>query len=278
MDEYTDDGIPRMIYGTAWKEDKTEELVRTALEEGFRGIDTANQRKHYHEAGVGEALSTALEDNPVERDDLFVQTKFTYPAGQDHRLPYDEDASPADQVRQSLDSSLDHLGTDYVDSLVLHGPSSRSGLTETDWTVWETFEELLETDQVRRIGVSNVTPAQLEELISTANQPPAIVQNRCFARTGWGRENRALCEEHGIHYQGFSLLTANQRELQSSEIREIAQEHGMTIPQVIFTFALQVGMLPLTGTTSREHMREDLACFDFELSDEEIDTVETVAR
>ena len=105
--------VPRFIYGTAWKEHRTEGLTRLALEVGFRGIDTANQRKHYFEAGVGAAIAAA----GIARDELFLQTKFTDVRGQDHRLPYDPDAPPFSseliwrQVEQSFASSLTHLGS-----------------------------------------------------------------------------------------------------------------------------------------------------------------------
>src|SRR5689334_9382243 len=112
---------PTFIYGTAWKEDRTEGLVLEALDAGFRAIDTANQRKHYYEEGVGRALRQKL--GSIARDDLFIQTKFTFRDGQDDRLPYDPKASVAEQVAQSFQSSLSHLGLDRVDSLVLHGPS-----------------------------------------------------------------------------------------------------------------------------------------------------------
>ena len=114
--------VPTFIYGTAWKEDDTGRLVRMALDAGFRGIDTANQRRHYHEAGVGEALAEAFAAGVLRREDVFLQTKFTYVGGQDHRLPYDPRAPLATQVEQSFASSLQHLGVDYLDSYVLHGP------------------------------------------------------------------------------------------------------------------------------------------------------------
>src|SRR5688572_3904647 len=114
--------VPPLLYGTAWKEDATSSLVAQALEAGFRGIDTANQRRHYHEVGVGEALKAAFVQG-LDRDALFLQTKFTYVHGQDHRLPYDPKAPPAKQVEHSFASSLEHLGTDRLDAYLLHGPS-----------------------------------------------------------------------------------------------------------------------------------------------------------
>lgn len=129
--------LPDFIYGTAWKEERTAALTEMALRAGFRAIDTANQRRHYFEAGVGQALAAAYRAGIVTRAELFLQTKFTDAQGQDHRLPYDPEASLSEQVAQSLASSLDHLGTDYVDSFVLHGPSSGYGWTEDDAEVWE---------------------------------------------------------------------------------------------------------------------------------------------
>ena len=99
------------IYGTAWKEERTAALTELAIRAGFRAIDTANQRRHYFEEGVGQGLSAAYRAGIVSRADLFFQTKFTYQGGQDHRLPYDPAASFSEQVAQSMASSLEHLGT-----------------------------------------------------------------------------------------------------------------------------------------------------------------------
>lgn len=268
---------PPFVYGTAWKEDDTRRLTRLALERGFRAIDTANQRKHYHEAAVGEALRSADADDVVDLDDLFIQTKFTYAAGQDDRIPYDRNAPFAEQVEQSFESSLDHLGVERVDSYLLHGPSTRSGLGDADWEVWRTMEELLESGRVGAIGVSNVSAEQLETLVEGADRPPNYVQNRCFARTAWDRRVREICVDRDIVYQGFSLLTANRRELKSDAVTKIAERHDRTVPQVVFRFALQVGILPLTGTTDREHMDQDLDCTQFRLEEDEARTIERVA-
>src|SRR5438552_18911209 len=114
--------FPTFLYGTAWKEEQTEPLTYLALEMGFAGIDTANQRKHYDEEGVGKAIKGFLDAGSNQREDLFIQTKFTFAQGQDHRKPYDANARYATQVRQSFESSLRHLGLNYIDSYILHGP------------------------------------------------------------------------------------------------------------------------------------------------------------
>ena len=196
--------LPAFLYGTAWKEDRTAELTRAALDAGFRGIDTANQRRHYVEAAVGEAI------RPAERARLFLQTKFTSVDGQDHRPPYDPDASPAEQVAQSLASSLEHLRTDHVDSFLLHGPSLPDRFSGADLEAWRTMDEQRRAGRTRLIGVSNVSRPHLEELLAGAGPLPAIVQNRCLARTGWDRDVRSFCRDHGIVYQAFSLLRRRQ--------------------------------------------------------------------
>ena len=268
--------IPSFMYGTAWKKEATKQLVELAVASGFRAIDTANQLIHYDEALVGEALQ-ALEKKGIRRDTLFLQTKFTSAGGQDQRTPYDPSADLTTQVRQSFDSSLTHLCAEYVDSYVLHGPHQRRGLGEADWEVWAAMEGLYQSGETKMIGISNVTAGQLTELCEQANVKPMVVQNRCFAVLGWDREVREICQAHGIIYQGFSLLTANRAVLADPEIGTIAQRLGTGSAQVIFRFAMQIGMLPLTGTTSEQHMKEDLQAEQLALSTEEIRRIETIA-
>ena len=269
--------MSNFLYGTAWKENETERLTTLALEAGFRGIDTANQRRHYFEAGVGAAVSGAIARGLVRRDELFLQTKFTYRDGQDHRLPYDPKANVATQVRQSFASSLEHLQVESIDSYILHGPSQRHALGAIDQQAWQAMEELQQSGLARKIGISNVALDQLDELCARAKVRPAFVQNRCFARAGWDGEIRAFCRSNGIAYQGFSLLTANVRELAHPHFRRILDRVGRTPAQIVFRFAQQVGMIPLTGTTDVNHMREDLEVFHFELSEDDVRVIENIA-
>lgn len=269
--------VPTFIYGTAWKEEKTAELTAQALAVGFTGVDTANQRRHYFEAAVGEALAVAMASGRA-RADLFVQTKFTYPAGQDHRLPYDPRATVAEQVAQSFASSLDHLGITYVDSYVLHGPSRRVGLAPEDLEAWRAMEALHQAGTARLLGISNVARDQLEELWDKATVKPKVVQNRCFAVTGWDHEVRAFCADHQVLYQGFSLLTANPQVLQSDRVRALAARRQKTPAQIVFRFALQAGMVALTGSSSRAHLAQDLAAYDFALDLDEVADIARMAR
>jgi diketogulonate reductase-like aldo/keto reductase len=266
--------VPAFLYGTAWKEQRTEELTRLALREGFLGVDTANQRKHYVEAAVGDALAAAIAAGEVGRDDVFLQTKFTAIGGQDGRLPYDPDADTETQVRQSAAVSREHLRTDVIDSYVLHGPSFRHGVAREDAAAWRAMEALHDAGTVRLLGVSNVSAEQLAAFHRQARVKPAFVQNRCFAAAGWDREVRAFCETNDVVYQAFSLLTANAGALRSRAVADAAARTGRTAAQVVFAFALAVGMIPLTGTTSAAHMREDLAALELELTPAEVQAIE----
>lgn len=266
----------KFIYGTAWKNEATESLVKMAIGAGFTAIDTANQKKHYREDLVGKALKE-LYDLGLKRESLFLQSKFTHVQGQDHRLPYDPNASYADQVESSFASTLQHLYTDYLDSFLLHGPSSREGMTDEDWEVWKAMESLYDLGKTRTIGLSNVSPVHLRQVLDFASVKPSFVQNRCFAVLGWDREVRRICQENEIIYQGFSLLTANQQILDNSEMLRLAKHYETSTSQIVFRFSQQVGMLPLTGTSSRRHMEDDLQCDRFTLTESEIQLIENIA-
>ena len=269
--------IPKLLNGTAWKEERTEGLTTLALEAGFRGIDTANQRKHYFEVAVGKAVQAAITAGKVTRSELFLQSKFTFKDGQDERLPYDPKAAVAKQVEQSFASSLEHFASDYLDSFVLHGPSSRDGLKPADIEAWRAIEAVANAGRTRFIGVSNFTLAQLRELLKVAAVPPRFLQNRCYAKTGWDRAVRQLCGEHGIIYQGFSLLTANRAELQTAPFTALCKRTQRSSAELVFAFARQVGMLPLTGTSNAEHMRLDLAALDLPLAPADVALIENLA-
>jgi diketogulonate reductase-like aldo/keto reductase len=269
--------VPSFLYGTAWKEDRTAALTELAIRSGFRGIDTANQRRHYFEVGVGQGLAAVYRAGIVTRNDVFLQTKFTYQNGQDHRLPYDPAATLSVQVAQSMASSLEHLGTDHVDSFVLHGPASHSHWTTDDFETWQAMIKERDAGRTRLLGVSNISLAQLQQMARAHAEPPAFVQNRCYARLGWDREVRAFCRERNIIYQGFSLLTANVEVLRHPSINALAAEMNTMPAQIIFAFARQVGMLPLTGTSSAEHVQQDLESLRITLRPEAVRAIESIA-
>jgi len=268
--------VPRVLYGTAWKEDNTQRLTELAIKQGFRGIDTANQRRHYFEEAVGKGIAASIASGLVSRTDLFLQTKFTFRGGQDHRLPYDPNAHVAAQVEQSFASSLAHLGSDTIDAYVLHGPTQRFGLGSSDWEAWRAMEAIHASGRAKLLGVSNVTLEQLQILCDGAKVRPRFVQNRCYAIHGWDRDVRRFCAANGVSYQGFSLLTANREVVASSTVSQIAFRCNCAPAQVIFRFALDLGMIVLTGTTNPEHMRQDLDMGRITLKPEEVGRLESL--
>jgi len=269
MESVTSLRMPQILYGTAWKKSDTERLVAAALRLGFRGIDTACQPKHYEEPGVGAAVAAALATGRIARQDLYLQTKFTPVSGQDAlRVPYDPRAPVADQVAQSFEVSLRNLRTDYVDGLVLHSPLPTERLTNE---AWRAMELVAMAGKARQLGVSNCYQIQqLDAIYTAARVKPAVLQNRFCAETRYDHGLREYCREHGIVYQSFWTLTANPQIPGHHAVTDLAERYQRTAAQLLFRYLTQIGVVPLTGTRSEAHMREDLAIFEFQLADTEL--------
>ncbi|MGB3224354.1 MAG: aldo/keto reductase [Desulforhopalus sp.] len=260
--------MPPIIYGTAWKKDRTADLVVKAIQSGFRGIDTACQPKHYNELQVGTALHQ-LKDHGIEREDLFLQTKFTPLSGQDVRqLPYEKNASIEEQIAQSFETSINNLQTEYVDSLILHSPLAPHTLL---MRAWKAMEKIQQVGGTRQLGISNCYNIEvLKSLFADADVKPAVVQNRFYQETGYDIQLRDWCSQYGIIYQCFWTLTANPHILANHVVRTMSRKFEKTEAQIFFRYLNQSGVVPLTGTTSEQHMIEDLSIFDFELPAEDI--------
>lgn len=267
--------MPGIIYGTAWKQERTAAFVEQAIRLGFRGIDTACQPKHYHEAGVGEGVLAACRALGLARAELYLQTKFTPVNGQDPlRIPYDAKAGLSEQVAQSFHTSLKNLQTDYLDGLVLHSPlADRKQLLE----VWQALEAIQQSGGAKQLGISNCyDPALFEFLYDNATIKPAVLQNRFYADTGYDKQLRAFCRQQQIVYQSFWTLTANPKILADAAVKTLAEKYQRNPAQIFFRYLTQIGIVPLTGTTSAEHISEDLAIFEFELSSAECAAIETL--
>jgi len=263
--------MPRIIYGTAWKKDNTAALVEQAITLGFRGIDTACQPKHYNEAGVGDGVAACLRRG-LGRDELYLQTKFTPLSGQDPaQVPYDSKASLDEQVAQSFKTSLKNLQTSYLDCLVLHSPLADSQQT---LEVWRAMEQIFHSGGAKQLGISNCYDLhQFEGLYRSAEVKPAVIQNRFYAETQYDRQIRDFCRQQRIVYQSFWTLTANPGVLAHATLHGLAEKYRRSTAQVFFRYLSQIGIIPLTGTTSESHMRADLAIFEFELTSDECNAV-----
>ena len=246
-------GVPDLMYGTAWKKERTRELVSAAIRSGFRAIDTAAQPKHYNQRGVGDGI----RDAGLPREALYLQTKFTPLSGQDPaRLPYDARAPLERQVQQSVEKSLEELGTRYLDAVLLHSPLPTF---EETLRAWRVLEDYVDRGVIRRLGVSNVDVGILSRLHRESRVKPSCAQNRFRREGGFDGPVRAFCRAHGLQHQTFWTLTANKAALQGRTFRAIAAEKGLTTEQLMYTYVMQLGGTPLSGTTSPAHMAEDVA-------------------
>ncbi|KAK1827585.1 NADP-dependent oxidoreductase domain-containing protein [Podospora conica] len=253
--------MPPIIYGTAWKKERTAELTFLAIKHGFRAIDTAAMKLHYHEAGVGQAINRALKLGIVTRKDLWIQTKYT-----PNDEPYASDPSTptiASQIQASVASSLRNLFPDptlpdsdrYLDALILHAPYPNHHHT---LQAWDAFLPLV-PHTTRCLGVSNA-PLQILRLLTASPIPPAIVQNR--VRT-LPRERdvdvRRFCRASGIRYQGFWTLTANDEWKTAPAVTEVARRAGVASAVVWYALLGEVaGVTVLNGTSRENRMKADL--------------------
>ena len=258
--------IPPFLYGTAWKREATSELVCTALSTGFTAVDTANQPKHYREDLVGAGMRQALKDHNIRREDLYLQTKFTSTSGQDpSSMPYDPKASIPEQVKASVESSLEHLkptetgsnslgSPSYIDTVVLHSP-----LATIDETMeaWQTLEDYV-PDRVRNLGISNCNLFTLMDICERATIKPAIIQNRFYPSTRFDIGVRKFCQENSIIYQSFWTLTANPGLVRSVEVGQVANRLRISTQAALYCLVLALGnTVILNGTKSRSHMQDD---------------------
>ncbi|KAJ5041973.1 aldo-keto reductase-like protein [Bipolaris maydis] len=245
------DDKPAFIYGTAWKKDQTKRLVKEALTVGFRRVDTAAQPRHYQEALVGEALREAFTKGLLKREELYLQTKYTTPAGQDlNNMPYDPNTPLDSQIHTSAESPDDS----YVDCLLLHSPLPTIEQTIQAWKLLETYVP----HRIRSLGISNVTLPVLQALYQNATVKPAAVQNRFYPQTRYDVPLRNFCKEHDIVYQSFWTLTGNPALLQSQPVAALARAAQVEIPVALYTLVIDQGVVVLNGSTSREHMEMDL--------------------
>ncbi|KAJ5566712.1 uncharacterized protein N7459_010094 [Penicillium hispanicum] len=260
--------LPVFIYGTAWKKDRSADLVYTAVKAGFRAVDTAAQPRHYQERLVGDGLRKAIADGMVGREDLYVQTKFSPVSAQDlNDKPYDANASVTEQVHASIKSSLHHLrpsedpgsvNDGYLDTVVVHTPLPTIELTMEAWLALETYVP----HRIRNLGISNTDLSVLRELCTSpqVKVKPAVVQNRFYEDTLFDVPLRTFCREHQIIYQSFWTLTANPELVQSAPIQFLAARTNISPAAALYTLVMGLGNVTVfNGTKNEARIAEDLA-------------------
>ena len=263
--------IPNMIYGTAWKKENTTNLVFEALKQGFKAVDTACQPKHYREDLVGLGLLKAYEIG-IKRQDLFIQTKFTPIDGQDQsNMPYLANDEIEIQVEKSFETSKKNLHTDFINAYILHSPVYPGSKLQR---VWQKMEEFYDKKEVGALGISNCYDLDvLKYLFNNAKVKPTIVQNRFYAQSGYDKEIRVFCKENNITYESFWSLTANPNILSSEVLQNLALKYEKGVAEIFYRFLNHIDIVPLNGTTSTKHMIEDLKIGEFELTNDEINSI-----
>jgi diketogulonate reductase-like aldo/keto reductase len=250
----------QMLYGTAWKKERTASLVTQALQAGFLAIDTAAQPKHYQEHLVGNGVRSFLSTSDLTRKDLYLQTKFTSIDGQNpSNLPYDPSTSITEQIKASVASSLhnlrhnDNAEESYIDCLVLHSPLPTIKQTMEAWDAMSTFVPT----KVHSLGISNTSLSILQHIWSNSSVKPTVVQNRFYSATGWDVTLREFCMENDIVYQSFWTLTGNPELLNSQFVQRIAENVGVSAETALYALVQELGITPINGTKS--HIESDVA-------------------
>ncbi|KUL85148.1 hypothetical protein ZTR_06239 [Talaromyces verruculosus] len=242
--------MPTLIYGTAWKKDRSAELVYTALKAGFRALDTAAQPKHYREDLVGEGIRKAIAEGIVKREDIYLQTKYTPISGQNpHDMPYDASLSITDQVKASIHSSLRNLSVSKDDPNTANGNFIDTLLRDLCPTLYTTF------------GISNCPLPILKALCSSPEIKikPAVVQNRFYPDEDYDLELRSFARENDIIYQSFWTLTANPELVRSEPVQRLSDKAGISVAAALYALVMSLGKVSvLDGTKSEVHMKEDL--------------------
>lgn len=254
---------PAFLYGTAEKTD--ESLILAALSAGYRAVDSACQPGLYDEQAVGNAVATALSPTSqgglgLRREQLFIQTKFTTPAGHQPGLaPYLKEDPPEVKVRKTLEMSMAKLQVEYLDSFLLHGPMPTLEETLDIWTAMESVCG----SKVHQLGISNVSLEQLEAIYDHAAIKPSAVQNRFWRSNRFDSAVRSFCAEKKINYQAFWVLTANPQLLDCSLVGWFAEKIGASREDGLFNLVLSLGqdgspVSVLNGTTNPARMRLSL--------------------
>jgi diketogulonate reductase-like aldo/keto reductase len=256
--------IPKLGLGT-WmiEDDKVAQVVRDAINIGYRHIDTA--QGYGNERGVGEGIRTS----GIAREDIFVTTKI----GGDIKS-YDEAAA-------SIEESLEKMGIGYIDLIIIHSPQPWKEFREGEHffnenlQVWLALEEAYGAGKVRAIGVSNFEQVDIDNLLENGKVKPMI--NQILAHiSNTPFELIDYCQNKGIQVEAYSPV-AHGEMLKNQQISAMAERYGVTVPQLGIRYCLELGMLPLPKSANPDHIRSN-AAVDFEISAADMETLKQIER
>ncbi|MCX4553912.1 aldo/keto reductase [Streptomyces sp. NBC_01387] len=241
--------MPQLGFGV-WQvaDDEATKAVGTALEAGYRSIDTA--AIYGNEEGTGRALAAS----GIARDELFVTTKLW------------NSEQGYDSTLRAFDTSLAKLGLDYVDLYLVHWPvPSKDAYVDT----YKAFEKILADGRAKTIGVSNFLPDHLKRLMGETSVVPAVNQIELHPQLQQA-ESRAVHAEHGIHTEAWSPLGQGKGLLEVPTIVAIAQKHGRSAAQVVLRWHLQTGNVVIPKSVTPSRIKENIDVFDFELDADDL--------
>ncbi|MGW7567080.1 aldo/keto reductase [Streptomyces tendae] len=250
--------IPKLGLGTWFiDDDKAAEAVRAAVRIGYRNIDTA--QAYGNERGVGEGVRTS----GVPREELFVSTKLA------------AEIKDYDQALAAIDGSLEKLGLDHVDLMLIHSPQPWDDFRGGDYAqgnraAWRALEEAHQAGKIRAIGVSNFQQHDLENIVEGATVVPHV--NQLLVHAGnTPAELLAYCETRQILVEAYSPI-AHGAILENAEVRSMAERYGVSVPQLCIRYTLQLGTVSLPKTANPEHMRSN-ADVDFDITDTDMNAL-----
>lgn len=250
--------IPVVGFGT-WKTpdgDDAYNSVSEALKAGYRHIDTAAVY------GNEESVGKAIKDSGLSREDVFVTSKVW-----NTERGYDKTIA-------AYEASLEKLGMDYLDLYLIHWPAIEK--QNDDWEElnkesWRALMDLYKDGKVKSIGVSNFQKKHMEALKDAEILP---MVNQIEFHPGWlQEETRALCKELGILVEAYSP-NGNGKLLNDDTLLKIAEKYGKSVAQICIRWTLQHGTLPLPKSVTPEYIKENTEVFDFEISDEDMQTID----
>ncbi|MBD5822848.1 aldo/keto reductase [Lactococcus petauri] len=252
--------IPKVGFGTWQSKDGEEayQAVKTALEVGYRHIDTAAVY------GNEESVGRAIKDSGIAREDLFITTKLWA-------------VGTTEDARAALDESLEKLGLDYVDLYLIHWPNPkafRPNFAERNVAVWKAMEEGVRDKKVRAIGVSNFHPRHLEPLLEVAEIKP-VVNQIMVNPSDQQEEVVAFNKAHDILTEAYSPLGTG-KIFAVTELADIADKYGKTVAQVVLRWSLHKGYLPLPKSVTASRIKENADIFDFDLTEEDIAFIDSL--
>ena len=247
--------IPKLGLGTWFiDDDKAADAVRAAVEIGYRNIDTA--QAYGNERGVGQGVRTS----GVPREDLFVSTKLA------------AEIKDYDGAATAIDGSLQTLGLEYIDLMLIHSPQPWDDFRGGDYAdgnrqAWRALEEAHEAGKILSIGVSNFQQSDLENILKNCTVVPHV--NQLLVHAGnTPSELLAYCDEKQILVEAYSPI-AHGAILENAAVQAMAEKYGVSVPQLCIRYTLQLGTVSLPKTANPEHMRSN-AEVDFVVSDEDM--------